>query len=168
LSNQPTDRPRNPFFQLVWVPKPGQASRLPYTIRTIIEQMGGSGLRGAMVYVGASTRTYKCPRVEGECRPDYPSRRTENGEGLIDYQVGLSFKVNGKRGQGWTMIVAYEADDTYTVWLWKRIRRPRYTGQVGEVLAEHRGVYCDQLKSTVEQTYDEAIRQHCGGFIPLS
>jgi len=142
--------------------------KLPDTIRSIIDQMGGTGLRGALVYVGASKLTYKCPEPRGECRPDHTSRRTEGGEGLIEFGVGLSFSVNGKRGEGWKVIVAYEPDDTYTVWLWKRIRRPRYTGQVGEVIGEIRNVYCDQLKSTVEEMYDGAIKERCGGFIPLS
>jgi hypothetical protein len=36
------------------------------------------------------------------------------------------------------------------------------------VLACHRDVYCDVLQSVIESTYDEAIRERNGGFIPLS
>ena len=35
------------------------------------------------------------------------------------------------------------------------------------LLATHRDVYCDALKGTIERTYDEAIRTHNEGFIPL-
>ena len=62
------------------------------------------------------------------------------------------------------MIVAYEPDDTYTVWLIEGCKE-RTADTL--VLACHRNVYCDALKATIERTYDEVIRQHNQGFIPL-
>ena len=137
----------------------------PYTIRTIIQQMGGLGVNGAPAYVGAHQFSYKCPPSESEYRSSYPSRATP--EGQLDYDVGLTFLVNGKRGQHWTMLVAYEPDDTYSVWLWRRATAVEQArGRLGVVLSRKDEVYCDTLKETIERMYDEAIRQHCGGFIP--
>ena len=39
--------------------------------------------------------------------------------GFVEYEVGLQCHVNGKRGHRWTLIIAYEPNDTYTVWLVK-------------------------------------------------
>src|ERR1044072_5680694 len=137
----------------------------PYTIRTIIEQMGGLGLSGAPVYCGAHQFAYKCRAVEMECRSAFRSRETDHG--LLDYDVGLTFRVNGKRGQNWTMLVAYEPNDTYSVWLWRKgAPSEQAAGKYGVVLATRDDVYCDTLKETVERMYDEAIRKHCRGFIP--
>lgn len=36
------------------------------------------------------------------------------GFGCVDFEVGVKLKVNGKRGKAWTMVIAYEPDDTYT------------------------------------------------------
>jgi len=139
---------------------------LPETIRTIIAQAGGLGLAGAFTYVGASQFTYRCAEAEREYRSSRPSRLvSEAGLGFVDYEVGLQARVNGKRGRAWTLIIAYEPDDTYTVWL-VEAWRGRKAGSM--VLACHRDVYCDVLPSLVESTYDEAIREHNGGFIPLS
>ena len=139
---------------------------IPETIRTIIAQAGGLGLTGAFTYVGASQFTYRCAETEGEYRSSRPSRLvSEAGLGFIDYEVGLQARVNGKRGRSWTLIIAYEPDDTYTVWL-VEAWRGRKAGSM--VLACHRDVYCDTLQSVIESTYDEAIHEHNGGFIPLS
>jgi hypothetical protein len=139
---------------------------LPETIRTIIAQAGGLGLAGAFTYVGASQFTYRCPQAEVEYRSSRPSRLvSEAGLGFVDYEVGLQTRVNGKRGRAWTLIIAYEPDDTYTVWLLEACQG-RKAGSM--VLACHRDVYCDVLQSVIESTYDEAIREHNGGFIPLS
>jgi hypothetical protein len=105
---------------------------LPETIRTIIAQAGGLGLAGAFTYVGASQFTYRCAEAEGEYRSGRPSRLvSEAGLGFVDYEVGLQARVNGKRGRGWTLIIAYEPDDTYTVWLveaWRGGRPTRWSG----------------------------------------
>ncbi|MCA1997017.1 MAG: hypothetical protein LDL56_07300 [Armatimonadetes bacterium] len=79
--------------------------------------------------------------------------------------MGLQFRVNGRRGWVWTMTVAYEPDDTYTVWLTAG-RRVDGILQLNELSCE-RDVYCDELQGTVEAVYDAAIQTHNGGFIKL-
>lgn len=143
------------------------APAVPYTIRTIIEQMGGRGLRGALVYCGAHQLTYKCPRVEMEARPG--SRSCVTPEGLLDYEVGLTFRVNGKHRQHWTMLVAYEPDDTYSVYLWRKATpSEQRAGIYGVALDRRDDVYNDNLQEVVERVYDSAIKKHNNGFIPLS
>ena len=138
---------------------------VPETIQAIIAQAGGLGLRGAFVYIGASAFTYRCAEPVGEHRPSRSSQlRSESGRGFIDYEVGFQCRVNGKRGRAWTLIIAYEPDDTYTVWLVEghRARQPD-----SMVLACHRDVYCDTLQATIEAVYDRAIQEHGRGFIPM-
>ncbi|MCL4195819.1 MAG: hypothetical protein KJZ87_29045 [Thermoguttaceae bacterium] len=139
---------------------------LPETVQAIIAQAGGLGLRGAFVYIGAQNFTFRCAEALGEYRSSRPSRVvSEGGVGFVDYEVGLQCRVNGKRGRAWTLIVAYEPTDVYTVWLVEghRERKPSEM-----VLACQRDVYCDTLQGVIEATYDEAIRTHNQGFIPLS
>jgi hypothetical protein len=138
---------------------------VPETIRTIIEQAGGLGLRGAFAYIGAQQFRYRCAQAEGEYRSAYPSRLTsENGPPRVDFDVGLHFLVNGRRGRKWAMVIAYEPDDLYSVWLVEG-----HAGRKAEsmVLACVREVYCDTLQSVIEGTYDRAIAEHNQGFIPL-
>ncbi|MCZ7636603.1 MAG: hypothetical protein M5U12_11605, partial [Verrucomicrobia bacterium] len=139
---------------------------VPETIRTIIAQAGGQRISGAFAYVGARKLTYRCARLEGEFRSSRDSRlRTDLAMPFVDYEVGLQFQVNGKRGRVWTMIVAYEPNDTYTAWLVEGRRR---RGQLGlKELACARDVYCDTLKGVIEAVYDRAIRDHNDGFIPM-
>ena len=60
------------------------AASLPETIRTIIDQAGGLGLRGAFTYIGASQFCYRCAEPHGEYRSASPSRLTsENGPPLV-------------------------------------------------------------------------------------
>ena len=146
-------------------PPPTQTNMIPETIQSIIAQMGGRGLTGALVYIGTSQLGYKCPDPEGECRSGYRSKETETG--AIDYDVGLAFKVNGKPTQNWTMVVAYEPDDTYSVWLWRRAKPTEAkAGKAGVVLDHLSDVYCDMLKMVVERMYDKAIKEHNDSFIP--
>lgn len=138
---------------------------LPETIRAIIKQAGGLGLRGAFTYVGANRLAYRCPELTGECRPDEPSRISiEEGVGFVRFGVGLSCFVNGKPGKSWMLMIAYEPDDTYTVWLVEGHAQRKADSMV---LACRRDVYCDTLQSTIEAVYDEAIVAHNNGFIPL-
>jgi len=138
----------------------------PYTIRTILDQLGGRGINGALAYVGGHQLGYKCPPSEGEYRSDYRSHEDQHGQ--IDYDVGLSFAVNGKRGQSWHMIVVYEPDDIYSVWIWRRASKGgRAEGKMGAVLDHQENVYCDVLQEVVEQMYDRAIKEYNQGFIPL-
>ncbi|MBE7504440.1 MAG: hypothetical protein HS113_29940 [Verrucomicrobiales bacterium] len=143
-----------------------QLASLPETVQTIIAQAGGLGLQGAFTYIGARAFSYRCAEMVGEYRSSRPSRlKSEGGESFIDYEVGLECRVNGKPGRRWTLIIAYEPDDTYTVWLVEG-HRGRQPGSM--VLACERDVYCDTLKSVIEAVYDRAISDHNGGFIPLS
>ena len=138
---------------------------LPETIATILLQIGGFGIHGAFAYIGAEPIRYRCPRLQGECRPDEPSRLVTQGSvPSVEYGVGIEARVNGRRGRAWTLIIAYEPDDTYTVWLVEG--HDRRTADT-MILACHRDVYCDQLKEVVEQSYDRAIHDHNGGFIHL-
>ena len=138
---------------------------IPETIRTIISQAGGLGLRGAFTYIGAHGFRYRCARSEGEYRSAYSSRLTsEGGPPRVDFDVGLGARVNGKPGRAWTLIIAYEPNDVYSVWL--------VEGHVGRksgsmVMACVREVYCDTLQSVIESAYDRAIAEHNQGFIPL-
>lgn len=138
---------------------------VPETIRTIIAQAGGFGLRGAFTYIGASRFRYRCDRPDGECRSATPSRlRSDDGPPRVEFEVGLEARVNGKRGRDWSLIIAYEPDDTYSVWLVEG-HAERKADEM--VLACVRDVYCDMLQSVVEQAYDRAIAEHNQGFIPL-
>lgn len=143
---------------------------IPQTIQSIQQQLG-HGLTGAMVYVGASHPTYLCKHEYGGAE----SKVLENG--MIDAPVSLSFKVNGKRGQGWRIFISLEPSDTYTVRLWKSIKtslkktckllQEKKIIPVGEVLDTATDIYCDQLQECVEGMYDRAIKAHNQGFIPL-
>jgi len=140
--------------------------KVPETVQAIIAQAGGLGMRGAFVYVGAQHLTFKCAEPEGEYRSSRTSRLvSERGLGSVDFEVGVTFRVNGKPGRAWMMIIAYEPNDTYSVWLVEGHKRREASAMV---LACHRDVYCDTLQSVIEATYDDAIREHNQGFIPLS
>ena len=60
--------------------------------------------------------------------------------------------------------MAYEPTDVYTVWLVEG-NRDRKGSEM--VLACQRDVYCDTLQGVIEAVYDQAIRDHNQGFIPL-
>lgn len=124
--------------------------KAPYTIRTIIEQMGGTGINGGFCYIGALKGiTFKHPDryTDCECRSSFTSEYDKENN-TINFDVGIMFPVNGKRGQGWKMVISYEPDDTYSVFLW--------SAKVG--LIDHRSnVYCDELQHTVESMYDRAM-----------
>lgn len=139
--------------------------KLPDTIQSIVDQAGGTGLSGAFCYIGASQYTYTCPRKEGECRGGFKSHIAEQGDGTyhVKFGVGLRFQVNGKRGAGWYMVIAYEPNDTYTVWL---VENRNNRNPAGMVLDQLQDVYCMELKQVVEQVYDQAVNQHCNGVIP--
>ena len=142
-----------------------QLASLPETVQAMLTQAGGLGLQGAFVYIGAHAFTYRCAEALGEYRSSYQSRlASEAGAGFVEYEVGLQCRVNGKRSHRWTLIVAYEPNDVYSVWLveGQRGRKPD-----AMVLACQRDVYCDTLQGVIEAAYDEAIRTHNQGFIPL-
>lgn len=139
---------------------------LPETISTILAQAGGFGIHGAFAYIGAHRFRYKCPRLHGEFRSSKPSQQTDADNGpRVDYEVGIEARVNGRPSRAWTLIIAYEPNDTYTVWLVEGHARRKPDSFV---LASVRDVYCDMLQSVIEQVYDRAIADHNKGFIPLS
>ena len=132
----------------------------PGVIQEIIAQMGGMGLTGAPVYCGTSQILYNCKSGRGD------SRVLESG--AVDYDTGVSLKVNGKCGKNWTIIVSLEGSDTYTVRLWQSTTpKKRRQGIYGEILDERDDVYCDELKGVVERMYDNAIKKHNGGVINI-
>lgn len=100
-----------------------------------IAQLGGSGLTGALVYIG--------------------TRQIIKGK---DY-VGLV--VNGKPGYKWIVKITLHPSDTYIVELLA------FRGKGVKQLAHQENVYCDELKTVVEQMYDNAIKEHNRGCIPL-
>lgn len=127
---------------------------LPDTISSMVQQLGGRGLQSAFAYCGAKQITYKCARADGEYRRSYRSKSTPDG---IDFDVGLKMTVNSaKPGLRWEMVVAYEPDDTYTVWLWQ------WEHGEGELLDHREDVYCDQLQSVLEGMYDRAVQKTWG------
>lgn len=131
---------------------------IPTRIQIIIEQLG-RGLHGALLLTGGQLIGYW----------DKPLTRASfvTPEGCIDSECCLTFSVNGKRGQGWRFVVSYEPSDTYTVRLWRSKRsRSLDNPRVGEVIGCADDVYCDMLRDVVVGLYDEAIREHCNGFLP--
>lgn len=99
-----------------------------------INQLGGTGLRGALVYIGTKHI------IKGK-----------------DY-VGLI--VNGKPGYRWMVKITLDFSDTYIVELLAS------RGSSLKTLAKQHNVYCDELKSVVEQMYDGGIKEHNKGTIP--
>ena len=66
-----------------------EPASIPETIRTIIAQAGGLGLRGAFTYLGARQFRYRCARPEGEYRSAYPSRLTSEAHHRLALLVHL-------------------------------------------------------------------------------
>lgn len=69
-------------------------------------------------------------------------------------------QMNGKRFENWKIIIALEPLDFYTVYLFR-------SGKYGINIEKNDCVYCDTLKSTVENLYDNAIKAHNNGFINI-
>jgi hypothetical protein len=131
--------------------------QLPWRIQQMMEQIG-LGINGGFCYVGATQKIYS--NKNGDSKP---INSVVGEDGLIDFECGLTFKVNGN--QNWKMIVTVEGNDTYTVRLWAATRGAN--GVFGKVLYEYKDVYCDMLQDIVESTYDQAIKEHRGGWIPI-
>jgi hypothetical protein len=132
----------------------------PYTINTIVAQLG-TGFYGALCYVGAHGFSYECPPGnEGETRPDRASSITPDG--LVDYGVGLAFKVAGPPRAGWRIIVTYEPCDTYSVYMTRPPKKVECAeqGLRGVVLDQASDVYCDNLRHVVQNMFDRALEKH--------
>jgi hypothetical protein len=127
----------------------------PYSIQAIMEQLR-HGMVGALEYVGGHELFFNHPPNgrDHECRSSFRSHVGENG--MLKYEVGLSFRVNGRPGENWRMTVAYEPNDTYTVWLVRN-----HTGRqlpMFEVLARMDQVNSEDLHHAVESVYDEGTK----------
>lgn len=127
----------------------------PYSIQNIMEQLR-HGMVGALDYVGGHELFFNHPPNgrDHECRSRFRSHVGENGR--LKYEVGLSFRVNGKPGENWRMAIAYEPDDTYSVWLMRDVARRHLS--MPEVLASADQVGSDDLQHVVESLYDEAAK----------
>lgn len=134
---------------------------LPLTIRTMLEQMRWRSMRGAVVYVGGHDLRFRHPAAGHDEETRGTVNEWKSGAG-VEFDVGVTFRVNGKPGERWTITVVYTASDNYSVWLWAQ------NGEGGPSLIERvDGVYCEELAHTVESVYDRAIETRNGGFIPL-
>jgi hypothetical protein len=127
----------------------------PYSIQNIMEQLR-HGMVGALDYVGGHELFFNHPPNgrDHECRSRFRSHIGDNGR--LKYEVGLSFRVNGKPGENWRMTIAYEPDDTYSVWLTRDVARRHLS--MTEVLASADQVGSDDLQHVVESIYDEAVK----------
>lgn len=133
----------------------GSLAGATWRTETIFEQLGGLGLRGALTYTGATQITFK----DEDNGTPLPSR-IENG--YLFAECYVAFRPNAGRRR-WKLIVTLEPSDTYTV----RLLRLTQYGTVAEVLDECEDVYCEDLQRITEQMYDDAIKRHLGGFIPI-
>lgn len=137
----------------------------PYTIATIMQQLG-TGINGALAYTGAHHMALVHPAGDRdrECRPNNDSKVNEEA-GTVTAEVALWFRVNTRRDV--RICVAYETDDTYTVYLWRAngAAQRLSTGKMGKVLEECRDVYGEDLQGVVEGIYDGYIRQYQEGVI---
>lgn len=139
---------------------------MPYTIKTIFDQMNISYMRVGGSKLGFNMYNPKYDAVELQEASCYPEKHSSVGDGgRVQMAVGLYFRVNTTRKI--YMYVAYEPDDTYTVYLWQENPTKKFlkTGQLGTVLDERHCVYCDELAATIEAIYDKYINEHQQGFI---
>ena len=135
----------------------------PYSIQNIMEQLR-HGMVGALDYVGGHELFFNHPPNgrDHQCRSSFHSHIAENGR--LKYEVGLTFRVKGKAGENWRMTIAYEPDDTYTVWLMRDIvGRPL---SMSQVLATEDEVNSDDLQDVVESIYDDAVRKFERNVVP--
>jgi hypothetical protein len=138
---------------------------LPYTITTMLAHMGGFTFRGAPVRLGVDRRnvTFRHPDYgfEEEVRGEQPYWAIE---GYLHYTVGIDLPVNGKRSEGWRMIVSLDGNDLYSVWLiasdYKGQGRPH-------MLEAASSVYAEDLIVVMDDIHTRAIEEYCDGFIPL-
>jgi hypothetical protein len=124
----------------------------PYSIQNIMEQLR-HGMVGALDYVGGHELFFNHPPDgrDHECRSSFRSHVGENGR--LKCEVGLSFRVNGKPGEHWRMTIAYEPDDTYSVWLMRDAGSRQFP--MPEIVASMDQVSSDDLQHAVESIYDE-------------
>ena len=135
---------------------------LPWRIQAMINQMGGRGFNGALLYTGASQLTFK---------DDDPDRtptasRFDKETGAIHFDVGLMFKVNMRHGQTWKVVVALDPGDTYSVYLLHvaGIKTFTLTCKLSDLADSYTGVYAEMLQDIVQTIYDKELGS---GGIPI-
>ncbi len=123
---------------------------------------------GTLAYVGGHELFFNHPASgrDRECRSSFRSHCDENG--TLKYEVGLSFRVKGKPGEDWQMVIAYEPDDTYTIWLLRNCIPSRHAGSrtMFEVILCLDNVSDENLQHAVESTYDDAFKIREQEFAP--
>jgi len=115
----------------------------PQFVQDVLDQLGSTGLRGAICYCGGRNLTYTRPEVK---HPLY----SEPHDGIFQFIPNIKKKS--------VILIAVELSDTYFVGLY--VNRELY----GESSS---GVYCDQLQKIVEETYDDYIKEEQQGFIEI-
>ena len=135
---------------------------LPWRIQAIIDQMGGRGMNGALLYTGATGLTFKDATPERTPTASYFDKET----GAIHFDVGLMFKVNMRHGQTWKVVVALDPGDTYSVYLLHvaGIKTFTLTCKLSDLADSYTGVYADMLQDIVETVYDNQLQ---GAGIPI-
>ena len=136
----------------------------------------GHGTIGALAYVGGHELFFNHPAGGRDVERRSSFRSHLDDDGRLIYEVGLSFRVNGKPGEDWRMAVAYEPDDTYTILLFRASapRSPGNCNRADEVLLRIENVQDDDLQHAVETLYDDALKTHANklpseaGIPPLS
>jgi hypothetical protein len=104
---------------------------------TIVEQLGGRGLTGALVYVGTSK--------------------------LILTDDALVCEVNGNPEHRTLIRIKLTPMDVYSVTIeWSEKKTGILRGKTHLPM-----VFADELKAQFEQLYDDHIKEHNEGFIPL-
>jgi len=111
----------------------------PQFVQDILDQLGGTGLRGAIAYCGGRQLLYTRPEVK---HPLYPHPH----DGIFSFVPNIK-----KRA---VILIAVELSDTYFVGLF--VNR--------ELYGESTGIYCDQLKGIVEMAYDDYLKEEQGGY----
>lgn len=131
----------------------------PYSIQYIMEQLR-HGMIGALAYVGGSELFFNHPASgrDGECRSTFWSYLDDCG--TLKFEVGLGFRVKSKPGENWRMIVAYEPNDTYTVWLLHASTSHGWlhAETSGEMIACVNNIKDEELQHVVESVYDTALK----------
>lgn len=142
---------------------------IPYTIRVLIIALGVdehlNQVSGLLKHVGANTIDYNCPKYDGICKPSFHSKA--NSYGSLDFEVGCQFEVNAPKGKSheqWRMVVAFESNSTYTVYLTRAATGAEALHAIaGVVLDEVRDVTNAKLSDVVRSMHDRAIEKYSDG-----
>lgn len=132
----------------------------PQFVKDIMAFLRAGGLTSTYTCVGAQKPNFSnFPDVTEEVLPFTPTWDAARGP---LFREGVTFHCNGKRGHSWRFSIAVDrGQDLLVVWLYG-LRNGKFT-----LLSSHAGVHIDDMPAFVDEMYDEAIRQHCNGFIPM-